>query len=204
MSGDSVIYDFETLSTDRIKGIVTCIAGIRFSEDRYLSDNPYTFAELAESAQFMKFDVLSQAEHYGRQMSKSTIDWWRQQPKKVQEQLVEPSDSDVPLTEIKTFFDQLIGNHETVSKVYSRGNTFDPILVSYIFSDIGAEQPYPFWKDRDTRSMIEGLSYGADLKNSFMVPGLENQFIAHDPRHDIAMDVMRMQYILRLLNDMEL
>ena len=73
-SKDSVIYDFETLSADRIKGVVTCVAGIRFNESRYISDNPYTFKELIESAQFMKFNVLTQVEHYGRKMSKDTIE----------------------------------------------------------------------------------------------------------------------------------
>jgi len=30
-----------------------------------------------------------------------------------------------------------------------------------------------------------------------MVPGLEESFIHHDPIHDIAMDVMRMQFLVR-------
>jgi len=30
-----------------------------------------------------------------------------------------------------------------------------------------------------------------------MVPDLEDSFVHHDPIHDIAMDVMRMQYIVR-------
>ena len=30
-----------------------------------------------------------------------------------------------------------------------------------------------------------------------MVPGLEDKFVAHDAKHDVAMDVMRMQYLVQ-------
>jgi len=52
---------------------------------------------------------------------------------------------------------------------------------------------------RDTRSMIEGMSYGMDIKNDFMPSALESKFVKHDPRHDIVMDVMRMQLLARAI-----
>jgi hypothetical protein len=36
-----------------------------------------------------------------------------------------------------------------------------------------------------------------DIKNGFIVPGLEERFIAHDAKHDVAMDVMRMQFLMQ-------
>ena len=47
--------------------------------------------------------------------------------------------------------------------------------------------------------MIEGMSFGMKLDNGFTPSGLENQFIKHDPRHDIAMDVMRMQLLAQAI-----
>lgn len=203
MSKDSVIFDFETLSLNRWRAVISCVAGIRFSEDRYTSDEPYTFDELVDSAHFMKFAVGSQVEYYGRKIDKGTLDWWREQPKAAQNALIEPKDDDVPFEQILMFFQSLIRHHETVDRVYTRGNTFDPIIVDGILEQLNEPELFPHWKIRDTRSMIDGLAFGANIKNSFVVPGLENKFIAHDPRHDVAMDIMRMQYVVRLLNDLE-
>lgn len=203
MAKNSVIFDFETLSLDRFRCVITCVAGLEFDEDRYTSDEPYTFDELTEAAHFAKFDVGSQVQHYGRKIDQGTLDWWRQQPKAVQNMLIEPSDSDVSFEQSLVFFKTLMPTPDSVGKVYTRGNTFDPIIVDGIVEQLGREQLYQHWKLRDTRSTIDGLAYGADIKNTFIVPGLENKFIAHDPRHDIAMDVMRMQYLVRLLNDLE-
>lgn len=203
MVKNSVIFDFETLSLDRFRTVVSCVAGLQFKEDRYTSDEPYTFDELIELAHFAKFNVGSQVQHYGRKIDQGTLDWWRKQPKAVQNMLIEPSDSDVPFEQSLVFFETLMPTPESVNKVYTRGNTFDPIIVDGIVEQLGGQELYQHWKLRDTRSTIDGLAYGADIKNTFIVPGLENKFIAHDPRHDIAMDVMRMQYLVRLLNDLE-
>ena len=203
MSKTSVIFDFETLSLDRFRCVISCVAGIQFSEERYTSDDPYTFDELLDLCKFAKFDVGSQVKNYGRKIDKSTLDWWRTQPKAVQNMLIEPSDSDVPFEQILVFFKSLMPTPESVTKVYTRGNTFDPIILDGALEQLKGLELYQHWKVRDTRSTIDGLAYGADIKNSFVIPGLENRFIAHDPRHDIAMDVLRMQYLVRLLNDLE-
>lgn len=195
MSKDSVIYDFETLGQAPGSAVV-CIAALRFNEDRYLSDTPYTYGELLDTAKFMKFSVKEQVEVYGRGVQRSTIDWWKKQSKEARD-LIEPSDTDQSLSKIIPFFKDLIGDASMVSKVYTRGNTFDPIFLNSILENLRSPELYNWWSVRDTRSMIEGLSFGTGLKNSFMVPGLEESFIHHDPIHDIAMDVMRMQYIVR-------
>jgi hypothetical protein len=71
---------------------------------------------------------------------------------------------------------------------------FDPMFMD----SICAPDPYPFWKLRDTRSTIEGMTLlNKDIKNGFIVPGLEERFIAHDAKHDVAMDVMRMQFLMQ-------
>ena len=195
-SKDCIIYDFETLSQDQRQGVVLCVAGVRFNEDRYLSDNPYEYKELLSSASLMKFSVEEQVKFYNRRIDKSTLEWWDQQPASAREMLV-PSDADRPLEEIGKFFKGLVPDASNISKAYTRGNTFDPIFLENIMIDLKLPQPYNWWSVRDTRSMIDGLAFGADLKNSFMVPGLEESFIHHDLIHDVAMDVMRMQYLVR-------
>jgi len=169
---------------------------MRFNEDRYLSDNPYEYKELLDTAQFIKFSVKEQVEVYGREIQKSTIDWWKSQSSEARD-LINPSDADQSLTEIVPFLKNLIVDPSQIGKVYTRGNTFDPIFLDSILAAVRSPELYNWWSVRDTRSMIEGLSFGADIKNSFMVPGLEESFIHHDPIHDIAMDVMRMQFLVR-------
>jgi hypothetical protein len=43
------------------------------------------------------------------------------------------------------------------------------------------------------------MTYGHKIKNNFIPEGLEDKFIAHNPIHDIAMDIMRFQYLARVL-----
>ena len=199
----SVIYDFETLSKDRFNCVILCIAGLKFDQKRFTSDDPYTFEGLLRDTSFMKFDVQQQVKTYQRKIDMDTVRWWKEKPAKIQDMLLEPAESDSPFYSIVTFIKELIPNENLVDMVFTRGNTFDPIILKGITEQLKSQDPYPFYKDRDTRSFIDGLTFGADMRNDFMVPGLEEKFIAHDPRHDIVMDVMRMQYVVRLLNDLE-
>ena len=45
---NSVIFDFETLSTDRVNPVVLSFAMLNFSESRMLGDMPHTFEELLD------------------------------------------------------------------------------------------------------------------------------------------------------------
>jgi len=204
MSKDCIIYDFETLSQNPNNGVVLCVAGLRFNEDRFISDNePYEYKELLDSAQFMKFSVRDQVTNYNRKIDKSTVEWWASQTSDARE-LLKESETDRPMRDIAYFFKDLVRDPSTVGKVYTRGNTFDPIFLDNIMKDLKLPEPYNWWAVRDTRSMIDGLAFGSGLNNTFMVPDLEDSFVHHDPIHDIAMDVMRMQYVVRkLLSDDE-
>ena len=193
---ECVIYDFETLSQDQRRGVVTSFAMLNFSEKRYIN-NPYTFEELLENCKYIKFDAEDQVVNFKRTMSKETIQWWNEQGNEAKKQ-IKPSSSDVSIT---TFYDWIISNVDckNIKKSYTRGNTFDPLFLQYLMQQI--EKPDPFhWRTiRDTRSTIEGMSFGMELDNRFMPKELENKFIKHNPCHDIAMDVMRMQMLAQAI-----
>lgn len=194
----SCIYDFETLSNDAFNGVVLNIAAIKFDEKRFIS-KPYTFEELIDSAKYMKFNVEEQVRKYGRVIKQSTLDWWKEQGPQAQKQ-VRPSKDDVSISELYEFL-SLEVQIQNCDKVYTRGNTFDPILVATIMQQIGREDPTRWWTVRDTRSLFEGMTYGHGIRSSFIPEGLEGVFMAHDAKHDVAMDVMRFQYLARLLSD---
>ena len=79
MSADnSVIFDFETLSTDVNQGVVLSLGLLTYTSSRFVND-PYTYDELLENTKYMKFDVTEQVKKYGRKIDKSTLEWWKTQ-----------------------------------------------------------------------------------------------------------------------------
>tara|TARA_B100001057_G_C22862723_1_gene955235 strand:+ start:462 stop:1046 length:585 start_codon:yes stop_codon:yes gene_type:complete len=191
---NAVIYDFETLSQDQINGVVTCLAVLKFDESRFV-EKPYTFKELVNSAKVMKFSVEEQVKTYKRKIDKSTLEWWKEQGDDAQK-WIKPSDDDRGLEELYDFFMKAAGGDAT--KFYTRGNTFDPILLESIMKQTHKPMPYNWWEVRDTRSLIEGLSWGSKLENKFIPPDCDD-LVKHNPTHDIALDVMRIQALAQAI-----
>lgn len=193
---ECVIYDFETLSQNQRRTVVVSFAMLTFTESRYLS-NPYTFEELVDSSLYVKFDVMEQKRKYERVVDKSTLDWWKQQSKEAQSALI-PSENDISIANL---YDTIVSYHNTalIKKQFTRGNTFDPMILEYVFEQTGDSMPWHWGSVRDTRSMIDGMSFGMKLDNKYIPGDLKDKFIGHDPRHDIAMDVMRMQYLAQAI-----
>jgi len=184
------------LSQEQTNGVVLSMAMVNFAESRFTSDIPYTFEELVENTHTIKFNVEEQVKKYKRIIKKDTLKWWVQQGDLAKEQL-KPSPEDVSIVQLYNFF--IVNKSANVKKVYTRGNTFDPIFLEYIMRQTNNPMPYDWWEVRDTRSLIEGLSWGSDLRNNFIPEGCAG-FIAHDPKHDIAMDVMRLQALVQAIS----
>ena len=193
---ECVIYDFETLGQDQKNSAVVSFAMIAFSEKRYIN-NPYTYEELIEDCAYIKFDVEDQVVNFGRKINKETVDWWNSQGDKAKKQ-IRPSLED---KSIYAFYEFVINNCECpkIKKSYTRGNTFDPMFLQYLMDDTGHQDPFHWRTVRDTRSMIEGMSFGMNLDNGFIPGDLASKFVKHDPCHDIAMDVMRMQLLAQAI-----
>ena len=196
MMNECCIFDFETLSNKPNNGVVTSFALLPFSESRYVS-NPYTYDELLANCKYIKFDVEEQVKVYGRKMTKDTIDWWNEQGAEAKKQIT-PSADDVSISKLYDFIIESV-DCKNLKKHYTRGNTFDPIFLESVLASCGKENPMHWRTVRDTRSMIEGMSFGMNVDNDFMPGDLEKRFVKHDPRHDIAMDVMRMQMLAQAI-----
>lgn len=197
----SYIYDWETLSSNSRTTAVVCLALLEFenTEDRYLN-NPYTFEELCDSAVFYKFDVKEQVGVYDREVSKDTLDWWeREVPKEYREMMLKPKPDDLTITELPYLLKKFFKDRK--AEVFTRGNTFDPIITETILEKLKSPPAHPWWMVRDTRSFIEGLSFGTNISNKFLPEEVKGKFVAHDPIQDIAVDVLRIQTLVRALND---
>ena len=190
------IFDFETLSSNPSDGVVLSMAMLNYAEVRFTGDMPYTYQELLDNCKYIKFDVESQVKAFSRKIEKDTLEWWGKQNAEAKK-VLNPSKDDRPITELHDFF--ALHKATNMKKVFTRRNTFDPMFMSSICQATGYPDPYPWWDVRDTISYIEGMSFGSDLKNNFMPDGLEEHFVHHDPRHDIALDVMRMQTVAQAI-----
>ena len=191
----NIIYDFETLSQE-VNGAVTCCALLIFHEKRFdVNNDPYTFEELVDSAKVIKLDVEDQVKNYKRIITQETLDWWKSQGSEAQKWIT-PSDDDQKISKLYDWFWE--NSPTDIKNFYTRGKTCDPIFLQSLMADTDRPMPYNWWQIRDTRSYIEGLAWGSELIHDYIPPGCEG-FTKHDPKHDIALDVMRMQTIARAI-----
>jgi hypothetical protein len=193
---DCMIFDFETLSNKPNTGVALSLATLNYSEARFTSDMPYTYLDLVDRCHFIKFDVEGQVKAFGRKIQKDTLEWWGKQNAEAQK-VLNPSKADQSITELYSFM--VLNKPTNLEKVFTRRNTFDPIFMSSLMECTGNPEPYECWLVKDTISYIEGMTYGSGLKNNFMPEGCEEHFVHHDPRHDIALDVMRMQSVIQAI-----
>jgi len=194
----AIIYDYETLSNVPAEAPVVAMSMFRFDFDRFTT-NPYTLEEIVDQAGFFKFDIAEQVKELGRVINQETLDWWMEQDKSVREAMLNPKPDDLSIRDLPKIFKRFYQENDLV---FTRGNTFDPIITDFMLKAMG-ENPYvhPFFVVRDTRSFIEGMSYGSDLKNSFTPPELEGKSIdKHDPRVDIALDILRIQTLAQAIS----
>lgn len=186
------IFDFETLSTDRVHGVVLSLAGLLYDPKRFTESDQYEYTELLEKSHFIKFDATSQVNGYNRKIDMDTLEWWGKQSAEARQSQLDPSSDDQPLSKCLPFIRKHTEDYG-LKRVFCRGNTFDNVMLDYIAEATDELVPWPHWVVRDTRSYIEGLAFGSDIRNNFVPEELQEFFVAHDPQHDIVMDVMRMQ-----------
>lgn len=195
---DSIIYDFETLSQTPEDAPVISVAVLAFSLDK-AERGEYEYTSLVKSAQYMKFNVEHQVKVLGRKIDTETLQWWKEQgPEAIKE--LKPSSADVNITEMQPLIKKIVMENN-IKYVFTRNNTFDHVIFHTVCRRAGLSIPYKWWTIRDTKSFIMGLTYGHDIKDNFIPPGVDGLYVKHDPRHDISLDIMRIQTILSAIGD---
>lgn len=193
---ESVIYDFETLGQNAITAPVISLAILKFDHDRFIM-NPYTFEELLNSCSYYKFDVEEQVKKYSRVIEKGTLEWWSKQDPEIRHMMV-PAFGDYSISRLyDILFDKV--KIQEAHRVYTRGCGFDTTLMLTLIASTGKVDPTKWWSIRDTRSVIEGMTIGSDIRHDFVPPDFASKFKKHDPNHDISLDVLRMQYLTQVL-----
>ena len=201
------ILDFETFGQDVLSVPIINCAFMRFDTDRFVSDDPYTYDELLDTAQVLKLSVEKQVRD-GYVIEPSSLDFWSKVDPAAKKQLVPRADD---LT-YDQFCDSMLSylGKDKVDYWWSRSNTFDPILLWRIFNDAGKieklQWKLKFWRVRDIRTYIDAKTdFQLDM-NGFIPIGKaewDAKFKLHDSKHDITADVLRLQRVARADNGLE-
>lgn len=193
-----LLIDIETLGTDP-DSVVLSIACVPFM----LEVHTY-FSELIKDGFIVKLNAQEQIKSYQRTVEDGVVKWWKTQPKEVFDAMVRPSSEDVSLKEGLTLFNKFVsgikGYYFNESYVWSRGNNFDFPILKSLYKDAGIGIPYNDWRVRDVRTAIDIMAGTGDGKYEVKFGG--DEFIAHNPLHDAAMDAARLNELFYLaMND---
>lgn len=204
------IFDFETFGTNSTNCAVIDCGYLFFDYSRFASDNPYTFEELLKLGRKLKLDVKSQVKDYGFKIDKSTLKFWEGLGDEVRAN-IKPKDNDLSVEDFIDIFDNDLKTNGPVKYWWSRSNTFDPIILSRLYTAVDRQAAMDsllkFYNVRDIRTFIDAKT-NFTLKFNGFAPMKDKEkwnrlFKAHDSIHDIAADVLRMQMIIRAENDLE-
>ena len=202
------ILDFETIGQcARLAPAIDC-SYTTFVWDRFL-DEPYSFQELISIIEKQKLNIKHQVEDYDFSYKQEDLNWWMEQPKEVRKNIT-PKPDDLSVTQFIEKMIDYLRRSEKVDYWWSRSNGFDPVILDHLSMAVNKDkflnEYIPYWKIRDTRTFIDA-KFNFTTKNGFVpvadVEQWEKVFKAHDSRHDVAADILRLQAIHRAENDLE-
>ena len=189
---ENVIVDFETLGNGE-EGDSFIILDVAWTF--FELDGKNNFDELTANGKQVKFDVKEQQE-MGWNAEKGTVKWWKSQDKEARAAIL-PSDKDIKLSEFVQTFTRDLEKHKP-KRIWSRGTDFDLPILKRIFRSQGKNinDKLRYNSASDVRSALNAMSFYT-LKYDGFIPasGKNAKFIKHNSKHDIAMDVLRLQYL---------
>jgi len=183
-----LVIDFETIGQNIMKCPAVDAAWATFYWDRFLNE-PYSFEELVHQVRTVKWD--KQSVEARKKLS--------------------PSEEDLTYQEFSSIFFEYLREEGKIEYWWSRGNTFDPVLLERIMNSIDQNllmnEYLKWWRVRDIRTWVDA-KFNFTTRSGFIPVANETYwnevFVAHDSTHDVAADIMRIQTIYRAENDMEM
>lgn len=204
-----MMFDFETMSSDSTKCAAIDVSVLVFSWDKFISDKPYTIADVKAAKRF-KLSVKDQVTNYDFEVKKDTLQFWSEQSSEVRGKIA-PKKDDLTVSEFCTQFLAYLNKAPKIDHWWSRSNTFDPIILTRLFKSedmlVQLEKKLHYGKVRDTRTWIDA-KFGFPKDNGFCpFPDQDGEwkkvFKAHDSSWDVLADVLRLQAIARAEADLE-
>jgi len=169
------MIDLETLSTQQ-DAVVLTIGACKF--------NPFSFDEPTERLHF-KLDTSTQVEK-GRHICDDTLAWWGDQDEEIKKEAFSDNDR----VDVESACDAMTEWFKDCTKIWCQGPSFDFPIIYSLFKDFDREVPWPFWLQRDSRT-VTGL-VAENFKNKF-------DFGAHNALEDAVVQSKCVQYVYKKL-----
>lgn len=185
------IIDFETLSTKQTS--VALSLGVLVFDD----EETYTWESLKNKGLYLKFDYKEQIK-LGRHVSKDTLEWWKKQGENASN-VLKPSNKDVSIFDLDKYLSEYfesVGFNPSKGITYTRGSFDHPILQDLYEENIKKTCPIPWWKARDTRTLIDTLVMGTSGKVEGWSPHPET--VLHNALDDCKNDLLQIQEAYRI------
>ena len=204
-----VWIDFETMGDDVLEPCAAIDMSIIVGDtDKMLSENPYSCKDIVLAKRF-KLSIADQVTNYGFVVQDSAVNFW-QEVSPAARKHIKPSKEDLT---VEQFINELINHLNSIGKFdywFSRGNTFDPIILQRLFKVVGKtytfKEYFRYNRVQDMRTHINAKMDNPVTTN--IIPIQDDQFwksvfVEHDSSWDVLADLLRYQTILRLENDLE-
>ncbi len=183
------IFDVETLGVES-NAVVLSAAMIHFDPEK----RP-TYQDLLDDACFVKFNAKEQMD-VGCTISKSTLQWWKEQHEYVRKVSLEPSREDMTVENGMQKFYDYMKRFPNASKqtMWARGS-LDQLAIDSLAVKFGLEEitGYNMWRDvRTAVDILYGTTSGyVDVDHPLFK---RHEVIKHHPVHDCALDAMQLMY----------
>jgi len=202
------IIDFETIGQNSREVPAIDCSYTTFDWSRF-TENPYSFKELVLGMNQAKFDIKDQMTNHGCKYNERDLQWWLDQPPELRVNL-KPSANDLTPAQFMEKLIDYLRSADKIERWWSRSNSFDPVilerLAQYANKTSLMGNYLKYWSVRDTRTFIDA-KFDFPKLNAFVpvsdTAKWEYNFKAHDSKHDVAADVLRLQAITRAENDLE-
>ena len=201
--------DFETFGDDVLEPCAAIDMSVIMGDtDKMLSDNPYTCKDILHAKKF-KLSVKDQVQNYGFVVQDSAMKFWEDVDPEARKH-IKPSLSDLTVEQFVTEFVNYLNGIGKINYWFTRGNTFDPIILQRLFKVVDKTAVFKeylrFNRVQDMRSHINAK---LDYPLTTNICPIKDEdfwkkiFVHHDSKWDVLADLLRYQTILRLENDLE-
>jgi hypothetical protein len=183
------VFDVETLGVESTT-VVLSAALVYFDPEKQPS-----YQDLLDDALFVKFKAKEQVDA-GRTVSKSTLQWWKDQHEYVRKMALEPSVDDVSVAEGFKLLHSYMDKYDPDRKhtIWARGSldqmAIDSLAVAFDIEEISG---YNVW--RDVRTAVDCFTGSTNGYCNVEHPTFKrHEVIKHHPVHDCALDAMMLMY----------
>lgn len=153
-----VMIDLETLGTQQDAVILTMGVQMFDLSSEYIwpegeITDPVTKNRIP-CAINIKIDVDQQLS-IGRTVDENTIEWWSKQTSEAQQEAFDPCDR-IPLPQALQILSDMIAagsGPQKKSVVWSKGPTFDIVMLEHAYKQAGLRTPWVYWNVRDARTV---------------------------------------------------